>query len=212
MCKLNDKQRVFIEAYVRSWNATQAAIAAGYSEQTAYAQGSRLLKNVEIKAEIERRVEDLSMSEAEVLTRLTEQARGDMGQFFKVIEEWTLYPLPSYEIIDAKEVVDKDEDGKEEKHVAYWVRHVVVDTDKFLDPPASRLVRKFRDSPKDGITIELHDAQGALKLLGQRYGMFKDKVEVTGAHDGPISIDFGKLTNEQLASLIAIAESATSQG
>lgn len=35
-------------------NATQAAIRAGYSEKTAYSQGQRLLKNVEVAEAIER--------------------------------------------------------------------------------------------------------------------------------------------------------------
>jgi phage terminase small subunit len=182
MAKLSNKQRAFVEEYLRSWNATQAALAAGYSENTAYSQGHRLLKNAEIDAEIKRRLEELTMSETEVLARLTEQARGDIGQFFKVIEEWTEYPLPSHEVIDAKEVVEPadGEDGKSEKKTVYWVRHVAVDADKLVDPRYSHLVRKFKDSPKDGLTLELYDAQGALKLIGQRYGLFKDKVEVTG--------------------------------
>lgn len=44
--KLTAKQRRFVELY--NGNATEAAIAAGYSKKTAYAAGQRLLKNVEI--------------------------------------------------------------------------------------------------------------------------------------------------------------------
>lgn len=36
-------------------NATAAAISAGYSKKTAYSQGQRLLKNVEIRTAIEKR-------------------------------------------------------------------------------------------------------------------------------------------------------------
>ena len=187
---LNDKQRVFVEAYVRSWNATQAAIVAGYSEDTAYSQGPRLLKNVGIRAEIDKRLEELTMAPAEVLTRLTEHARADMGVFFKVVEEWTEFPLPSYEVIDAKEVEEPADEGKTPKtHIVYWVRHVVVDVDRLLDSRYSVLVHKFKDSPKDGISLELHDVQGALKLLGQKYGLFKDRVEIAGADNGPIVIN-----------------------
>lgn len=51
---LNAKRSVFVTEYVKDMNATQAAIRAGYSEKTAYSMGQRLLKNVEIKAEIEK--------------------------------------------------------------------------------------------------------------------------------------------------------------
>ena len=53
--ELNDKQSKFIDEYMIDLNATQAAIRAGYSEKTAYSQGQRLLKKVEIKAELKKR-------------------------------------------------------------------------------------------------------------------------------------------------------------
>lgn len=51
---MNSRQRRFCEAYSANPNATQAAIAAGYAPGTAYSQGSRLLKNVEVLSEIQR--------------------------------------------------------------------------------------------------------------------------------------------------------------
>ena len=53
MGTLNDRQKLFCREYIIDLNATQAAIRAGYSEKTAYSQGQRLLKNVEIKASID---------------------------------------------------------------------------------------------------------------------------------------------------------------
>lgn len=53
MEKLTDKQERFVQEYLIDLNATQAAIRAGYSEKTAYSQGQRLLKNVEVKKLIE---------------------------------------------------------------------------------------------------------------------------------------------------------------
>jgi phage terminase small subunit len=52
--KLNPKQQLFVEEYLIDFNATQAAIRAGYSENTAYSQGPRLLENVEIQRGIEK--------------------------------------------------------------------------------------------------------------------------------------------------------------
>lgn len=51
--ELNGKQLMFIAEYVKSSNATEAAIKAGYSKKTAYSQGQRLLKNAEIQRKIE---------------------------------------------------------------------------------------------------------------------------------------------------------------
>ena len=50
MHDLTDKQQRFCEEYVVDLNATQAAIRAGYSANTAEAQGSRLLRNVKVQA------------------------------------------------------------------------------------------------------------------------------------------------------------------
>ena len=47
MQKLTERQRKFVLYY--DGNATQAAIKAGYSKQTASAQASRMLRNVNIK-------------------------------------------------------------------------------------------------------------------------------------------------------------------
>lgn len=47
--KLTDKQKAFCEEYLIDLNATQAAIRAGYSEDTAKQQGSRLLTNVDVQ-------------------------------------------------------------------------------------------------------------------------------------------------------------------
>ena len=46
---MNDRQQLFVTEYVKDMNATKAAERAGYSKRTAYSQGQRLLKNVEIK-------------------------------------------------------------------------------------------------------------------------------------------------------------------
>lgn len=47
--KLTDKQEMFCREYLIDLNATQAAIRAGYSENTADVQGSRLLGNVKVQ-------------------------------------------------------------------------------------------------------------------------------------------------------------------
>ena len=54
MSDLTPKQARFIEEYLIDLNATAAAKRAGYSERTAYAQGQRLLKNVEIAVAIQK--------------------------------------------------------------------------------------------------------------------------------------------------------------
>ncbi len=49
---MNPKQARFVQEYLIEPNATQAAIRAKYSKKTAYSQGQRLLKHVEVAAAI----------------------------------------------------------------------------------------------------------------------------------------------------------------
>lgn len=76
--RLSGKQRAFINEYLKCWNATKAAIKAGYSEKTAQQIGSQNLSKVVISEEIEKRVKEMCMSADEALWRLSEQARGDL--------------------------------------------------------------------------------------------------------------------------------------
>lgn len=54
MAKLTLKQQKFCEEYAASGNATQSAIAAGYSPKTAYSIGEENLRKPDIIAEIKR--------------------------------------------------------------------------------------------------------------------------------------------------------------
>ena len=53
MIKICTKRELFIEEYVKSLNATQSAINAGYSQKTARQQGHRLLTNANISKKID---------------------------------------------------------------------------------------------------------------------------------------------------------------
>jgi phage terminase small subunit len=70
------KQQKFVNEYMADLNATQAAIRAGYSEKTAYSIGQRLLKNVEIRDEVERIMASSRMSPADITKRLELMADG----------------------------------------------------------------------------------------------------------------------------------------
>lgn len=56
---LTEKQRIFCREYIYDWNATRAAKAAGYSEDTAYAIGAENLRKPQIQAHITEIQKDL---------------------------------------------------------------------------------------------------------------------------------------------------------
>lgn len=79
---LSEKHQRFVEEYLVDLNATQAAIRAGYSEKTAYAQGSALLKHIEvakaIRAAKKARAERMAISQDRVLQELARIAYFDI--------------------------------------------------------------------------------------------------------------------------------------
>ncbi|MEY8428442.1 terminase small subunit [Lachnospiraceae bacterium 46-15] len=77
---MNARQKKFCDEYLIDCNATQAAIRAGYNEKTAYSQGQRMLKNVEVKNYIDEQFERIHNEKTadaqEVLEYLTAVMRG----------------------------------------------------------------------------------------------------------------------------------------
>lgn len=172
--RFTDKQAAFIDAYfLCGLNATEAARLAGYKSPRQMA--SENLSKPYIRAEIDRRLNERTMKADEVLYHLGEQATADIGDFFKVVEEWTFYPPPTADILDAVEVIDDSDPDDPKTRVSYFVRRVAVDTDRLVDPAYSHLLHKFTDSPKGGLTIELYNKQNALVHLGKHYALFTDK-------------------------------------
>ena len=53
---LKERERRFVEAYMASGNATDAAVGAGYAKTSAHVTGSRLLRKAKVQAAIDTRV------------------------------------------------------------------------------------------------------------------------------------------------------------
>ena len=80
---LTPRQAAFVAEYLIDLNATRAAIRAGYSGESAYSQGQRLLKNAEVAAAVEagkaERAAEVKVTAADVLRILLKEATADDG-------------------------------------------------------------------------------------------------------------------------------------
>lgn len=78
---LTTKQQAFVEHYLVSWNASEAARLAGYKDpqQAGYENKTKQ----DIQEAIQQRLADLKMSADEVLTRLSTHARGSIAPFMR---------------------------------------------------------------------------------------------------------------------------------
>lgn len=82
--KLNEKQKRFIEEYLRTGNASEAARQAGYSPKTASESSSRLLADVRIKSAVDSRLKDMESERVattqEIQEYLTAVMRGELSE------------------------------------------------------------------------------------------------------------------------------------
>ena len=83
---LTDKQLLFATEYIKTANATQAALKAGYSENSARQQGSRLLSNANVGQYIQQHMEQKNNNTIatadEVLQYLTRVMNGEEKDAF----------------------------------------------------------------------------------------------------------------------------------
>ena len=84
--KLKPKELKFAEEWLKTTNATQSAIKAGYSARTAYSAGNRLLKKVDVRQYIDERLAEMKESSIadtnEVMQFLSSTMRGDIPDQF----------------------------------------------------------------------------------------------------------------------------------
>lgn len=135
MDDLTDKQRAFVGHYVACLNATEAARRVSPEAKRPDQIGYEYLRKPEIRAAIDARLAECVLPPNEILTRLSEHARGSMADF-----------------------------------VSVRGRGVTLDLKKALEADRLHLVKKFTKT-KQGVTIELYDAQAALITLAKHYGL-----------------------------------------
>lgn len=135
---LTKKRRIFVEEYLKCWNATEAARRAGYAERYLHTNAPKLLQNTTIAEAIQERLEQACMGADEVLVRLAEQARADISEF-----------ITDYGAVDW-------DAAKRKGHLIKRVVH-----------------NKGKNS-----SIELHDSQSALALIGKHHGLFIERQEL----------------------------------
>jgi phage terminase small subunit len=186
MAKLSPKQEQFCREYLIDLNATQAALRAGYSAKTAYSQGQRLLKDVEVQACVQKlkdaRAERTDITADKVLKELALIGFSNMADYAKWGGEGACF-------------YDSDELTKEQSAAVAEVSS------------KKTTYRGKDDDEKETVEIKLklHDKKGALVDIGRHLGMFKDKVE----HSGKVEHDFGGAKDELAARLQRFVEAAT---
>ncbi|WP_226639300.1 terminase small subunit [Priestia flexa] len=169
--ELTEKQRLFCIHYLKNFNATQAAIKAGYSSDTAHVQGPRLLGNVRVATYIrelkQTLTENLLLDAQDVLAKYIAIAFADISDFLtfgqKEQQVMTMYgPL-----------FEKDKNGKVDRNkpVMEIVNYVDFKDSAVVD---GTIITEVKQG-KEGISIKLADRLKALDKLSLYFDLFPDQ-------------------------------------
>lgn len=84
--KFTIKEERFMTEYLKDFNATQAAIRAGYSKATARQIGSHLLSKVDIKSEIQNQLKQINLGPEETKKMITDIATANVSNYLKPVK------------------------------------------------------------------------------------------------------------------------------
>lgn len=162
MASLKDERQIkFVEEYIKSLNATDAAIKAGYSEKTARSQGSRLLTNVDIQKAIQ-------------------QAKAEREERTKIDADYVLKRLVEIDQMDVLDIMDDDGNVKPLRDWPKIWRQYISNIETISMDDGEGWLKK----------IKWPDKVKNLELLGKHVsvGAFKEKIEHTGPNGGDINV------------------------
>lgn len=165
MSDLTDKQRLFVDEYLVDLNATQAAIRAGYSTDTARSIGSENLSKPDIQEFIAERMKDrenrTQITQDKVLKELAKLAFFDIRKIYD--DSGNLIPITELDDDSAAAIVGID-----------VVEVKVGDSEN----------REVEYTKK----LKLADKRASLVDIGKHLGMFGDKVTATINHSGNVNL------------------------
>ena len=164
--ELTDKQRLFCIYYIRSFNATKAYQKAyGCSYENAMQNGSRMLRNDKVKAEILRlkqeRLNRELLSESDIFQKYMDIAFADITDYL----EFGTEEVPVMAIYGQVKV--KDPETGEEKALTKVINKVHFKSSSDVD---GTIISEVKQG-KDGASIKLSDRMKALEWLSGHMNM-----------------------------------------
>lgn len=168
---LTPKQARFVEEYIVDLNATQAAIRAGYSLDTAGKIGSENLSKPEIQEAIQTAQHERSMrtkiTADNVLLEISRLAFSDLRKIHN--EDGSLIPL-----------------HKLDDHTAHAVSSVKVKTSYVKDADGNMV-------PENVVEYKLWDKNSALEKAARHIGVLVDRLKVGGDGEEPVRVEFNDI-------------------
>ena len=180
MKDLTNKQKLFVEEYVKDRNATQAAIRAGYSERTANSKIGELLADEKIKMAIELKLCEISvrndLTADRVLKEYMKLAFYDTDNFYNIFYQLATWKKGHRRCKRRYGIRITEEEYNElpSKFKQYYDR---IKTLKELGdiPEADRkAIVGISYDKNNNMVLKLADKQKALESLSKHLGLFEE--------------------------------------
>jgi len=159
--ELTEKQRLFCLCYVKNFNATTAAINAGYSKETARMIGYENLTKPYIREEIERlkniKRQSIMINEDDIVERYMQIAFADMTDY----AEFGTKEVPDFDSFGKQKVDDKGDPVYRKYDFVDFKNHDQVDGGLICEISVG----------KSGMKVKLEDRQKALDWLANYFNM-----------------------------------------
>ena len=164
--KLTERQKLFCLFYIKSFNATQAALKSGYAPLSAHVSGCKLLKNPLIAAQIKKLKgkmrEEVFLDAMDVLKRYIAIAFADMNDYV----EFGTEEVPDIDPVTQEPVCNAD--GTSAMRKQSFLRF------KDASGVDGALICEIKRG-MSGMSLKLADRQRALDKLAQYFDLFPDR-------------------------------------
>lgn len=144
---LTQQQKIFCEEYLRTRNATKAAIVAGYSQKSARVLGSQLLTNINISAYIKSRLDEINAEQIastdEVMRFFTSVMRGEEKDQFGLDAALSDRIKAGQEIMKRFEITKATQTDEGNAHI-------IVLAERINNPAENRTLDDYEDGDTDG--------------------------------------------------------------
>jgi phage terminase small subunit len=194
---LSDKMRRFCDEYLTDFNVKRAALAAGYSQKTAYKTGSENLSKPAVQrylAERKQRIaEKLGYKAEDTIGNLIKIATFDIRNILEFGEEEIDLPLPQG--ADGK----PDANAQPERVKRNYVR---LKDSRELDDATAYAITGVTVKKDGSISIRTSDKKGALDTLARHQDLVKEAIDITS--NGRTLIEGGGTNEREIARQVAL--------
>lgn len=180
---LTAKQEAFVREYLVDLNATQAAIRAGYSVDTARQTGSENLTKPDIADAIAaaqaERAQRTNITADKVLEELAKIGFSDIRKAIKWYSQTSVAAIDSDADMQALA-------GEGEIRFAVANQVELVSSDD-IDDDTAAAIAEIGQTSTGALKVKFHDKRGALVDIGRHLGMFKDRTVLENPDGSAIS-------------------------